>query len=390
MRKTLIFLFITLSISAWAQGLSDSAQISVLTVSPGDELYSKFGHSAIRVKDLQNNIDWVFNYGTFDFHTPHFYIKFIRGRLNYMLSVQSFRSFMYIYNKEERWVDEQVLNLTKQQKQRIFNFLMWNARRENRYYLYDFLFDNCATRVRDVVFDQMRDSIVFQNKQLNLTFRQAFNAYMKGNPWILFGENLLVGSVADKPMTAWEAMYLPDYLEQYFDSVRVVRNGNTIPIVKIKKRILDYHREIPRTPIYNPLVIFSLLALLVLFVSYKDLRTGRRRRGLDFTLFFILGLAGVVIAFLWFFSDHNAAKQNWNILWTMPLNFIYAFFLWKKSIPSWLKTFTKGLFAYYILVSVILAAGWLGLRIIPQQFDLAILPLLVMVLSRLYVLIKNT
>ncbi len=386
----LMLFVIALFFTSNAQRLSTKARISVLTVSPGDELYSKFGHSAIRVYDPVRHIDWVFNYGTFDFNTPHFYFKFIKGRLNYMLSVQTFQGFQWSYAQENRWVDEQVLDLSQWQKQKVYDFLVWNAQPANRYYLYDFFFDNCATRVRDVFFDRLKDSLVFDNERLNLTFRQAFNRYMEGNPWVLFGENLIVGSIADRKLDAWHAMFLPDYLEYYFDRIKIKTDAGLKPIVKAKSRIIKANRKMSHFPWYSPWVIFSVLALLLLYVEIVELKRGKRIRWIDFILFFVLGLAGVVIVLLWGFTDHLAAKNNFNVIWAFPLHLIYAFYLLKRRLPAWVKVYSK-IFLY--LMSIVLGIYIIGFLfnfwIIPQRVDYGVIPLLVIVISRLYVIIRN-
>jgi hypothetical protein len=152
---SILFLVTTYQAIAQKQQLSDQAVISLITADPGEELYSLFGHSAIRVKDTVNNQDLVFNYGTFNFNTPNFYMKFTRGKLLYMLSIQQFDRFKRSYEYEKRDLKEQILNLTQDQKQAIFQFLLWNYQPENRYYKYDFFFDNCATRIRDVFIDEL-------------------------------------------------------------------------------------------------------------------------------------------------------------------------------------------------------------------------------------------
>ena len=143
------FAFFSLQFAS-ARDLSDSSRVTLLTVAPGDELYSAFGHTGIRVTDYKNNFDVVFNYGTFDFNQPGFYTNFIKGKMRYMISTDRFDNFMDAYIYEKRSVTEQELNLTTSDKQKIFAFLYNNALPENREYYYDFFWDNCATRPRDV------------------------------------------------------------------------------------------------------------------------------------------------------------------------------------------------------------------------------------------------
>ncbi len=386
----IISIFLALTLRCQAQKLSPQAQISILTVSPGDEIYTKFGHSAIRVFDPNLHIDWVYNYGTFDFNTPHFYLNFIKGRLNYMLSVQTFRGFQWVYSGENRWVDEQILNLTQQQKQRVFNFLRWNSMPANKYYLYEFFFDNCATRVRDVFFNTLKDTLIFENKQLKITYRQAFNAYMKSDPWLLFGENFIVGSIADKKLTAWDAMFLPDYLEKYFDQIKIKTGSGVENVVLKKVRLIDAKRPQPKFPWYSPFIIFSLLALILFYVGYQEIKKNKRQVWIDFILFFILGLAGVVLLGLWFFTDHIEGKNNFNLLWAFPLHLIFAFFVLKRQVKPFVAAYSQFFFWFTILLFVIYSFGFItNLWIIPQRVDYGVLPLLIIIASRFYIVYKT-
>ena len=160
-KNYLLFLFILLNLPAFAQyiSLSEKAEISILTIGPGDNLYDKFGHSAFRVYDPENDIDYAFNYGVYDFDTPNFYTKFAQGKLLYKLAVSESEPFLNSYKAQDRWVEEQVLNLSYSEKQGVFNFLQENAKPENKYYKYDFLYDNCATRIRDVLVSVLGDKL---------------------------------------------------------------------------------------------------------------------------------------------------------------------------------------------------------------------------------------
>src|SRR5690606_22569898 len=154
MKKTkflFFLLFMPLLVLGQSVKLSPRAEISIITCGPGEELYSSFGHSAFRVKDPALKLDFAYNYGTFDFNKPNFYIKFAQGKLLYELSVSYFEDFVYNYKIEGRWVKEQVLNLSQDEKNQLFNFLNINAQPENKEYLYDFFFDNCSTKIRDVL-----------------------------------------------------------------------------------------------------------------------------------------------------------------------------------------------------------------------------------------------
>ena len=209
-------LFACLLMPVAGKGQTDSCDItiSLLTATPGEELYSTFGHSALRVRDPNAQTDWVFNYGTFDFNEPGFYTKFIRGKLMYYLSVEEFPSFMYGYELEGRGITEQILHFTCQQKEKVMELLRQNTLPQNRYYKYDFLFDNCTTRLRDLI--ASADSSVHFPPVLQQprTFRNLIHFYLDENhkPWSKLGIDILLGARTDAVMTPWEVMFLPDFL----------------------------------------------------------------------------------------------------------------------------------------------------------------------------------
>ena len=202
-------------------------KISLLTCDPGDELYSTFGHSAIRVVALESGQDLVFNYGTFDFNTPFFYIKFIRRTLDYQLSLTTTDNFLREYNYFKRNVREQELNLSPEQSQAIVAFLQNNYRPENRKYRYDFFFDNCATRITD-----MLESVLGQSLKWNYptesdekTFRNLIDEYVYPLPWSDLGIDLALGAVIDREATEAEKAFLPDYLEEGLQLSEMDRKG---------------------------------------------------------------------------------------------------------------------------------------------------------------------
>ena len=178
--------------------LSEGSKISLLTCSSGEELYSVFGHSAIRVNDPDNKIDLVYNYGTFDFSTSYFYFKFAHGNLNYMLASGQFRYFLPGYVMENRSVKEQILNLSQKERQKLFDAIIVNSQPENRNYRYDFFYDNCATRIRDIVLKSIEGQYVIDKESThNMTMRQLYGQYLNKSLWTQFGIHLLLGMKAD-------------------------------------------------------------------------------------------------------------------------------------------------------------------------------------------------
>ena len=213
--KKIIFLFIIsslISIKGIGLTLSPETEVSILTCAPGNELYSLFGHTAIRINDPRHQIDRVYNYGTFDFSTPHFYLKYARGLLPYQLTVQKFSHFIYNYQLEERTVYAQTIRLDSLEKQRIFDLLEENLLPQNRYYLYNFLFDNCTTRSRDILLKSLPDSVAWNMPDVNKNFWNLLDEYLQASPWVQWGIHTILGQRGNRTATTFQYMFLPDYL----------------------------------------------------------------------------------------------------------------------------------------------------------------------------------
>ena len=229
MRLLFLTLFSLCSLTSQAITLSGTARISLMTVAPGAELYSTFGHSALRVFDPERGLDKIYNYGTFDFDQPNFYLNFVRGRLLYSLATESFRSFEYGNRLEQRQMKEQVLALRPDQKQRLFDLLEENATPANRDYLYDFFYDNCATRIRDVLQKATSDSLQWERNQLpeGTTLRDLLGFYLTEHPWTQYGINLVLGKPTDRLADTYSSMFLPDYLHDAVSGARFL-NGQSL------------------------------------------------------------------------------------------------------------------------------------------------------------------
>lgn len=366
-------LFVT-TLTATAQPAdSCSIRISLLTCTPGKELYSTFGHSALRVVDKTNNSDIIFNYGTFDFNDPDFYWKFTRGKLLYFVSIDNFNDFVAEYQYEGRGITEQTLDLSCQEKQKLVAALYENAKEENKYYKYDFVRDNCTTRLRDIVAKYSKDSLVSKNIRpySGVTFRKLLHEYLnKGNQhWSKFGIDILLGSPLDKKITNDEAMFLPDYLMKAFDS----SNIGTKKLVLEKTTILNSAIRSNKSPLFTPLVVFCLLFLIIAILSFVHSKKIRSfLRVFDFTLFFLYGLLGLFLLFMWFGTDHATCRYNFNLLWAFPGHIIIAFFIGQKK--KWIKYY----FLCTSIVLLLLAIFGEG----PQEMDNAFFPLIVLLLLR--------
>lgn len=321
-RIYMMALGLAMSLTVQAQQLSETAQISLLTCSPGEELYARYGHTAIRVLDEANDMDIVFNYGIFDFNTDHFYWKFVRGETWYELGASPYRYFMYEYDRDNRPVYEQVLDLTAAQKELLWQRLVDNYRPENRKYLYNFVFDNCATRPYHMIAQVLGDTLSSSYEGYSgQTYRAFIRHYTGSHSWENAGINLLFGPEADKPMSSEERLFLPEELMWFLSEARVadkplVLNGKTAPF------------EISATPWYATWELgLVLYFLLVAAVSYWDRRRHKRSRWLDITMVCLYSILLLLVAFLTFFSCHPLVGFGWRLL-ILPLTHLCARFIY--------------------------------------------------------------
>ena len=354
-------------------------RISLLTCSPGQELYSSFGHTAIRVTDSAAGTDLVFNYGTFDDSDPDFYLKFTKGLMRYALSVYPYSAFLEEYSYQKRSVIEQHLALTCTAKQALQKALHINAQEENRFYNYYFHTDNCTTRARDMILANA-GSPLGMNKILPAkapTFRNLIHSYLdaSGQHWSKLGIDILLGANLDKTCSDMEAMFLPDYLMKGMDSTIIPDSKK--PFVETKQTVLAASplSSEART-LMTPLMVFSALLVLILILSLNSKPAIKNiLQAFDSLFFLLLGLLGVLLTTLWIIRIDTVCRNNWNLLWALPTHLPMAFFLWTKK--NWVKKY----FRWVAILTLLLAICWFFL---PQQLNTAILPILGVILVRAY------
>lgn len=359
-------------------------QVSLLTCDPGDELYSAFGHSALRIWNPETNQNWIYNYGTFDFNTPFFYVKFTQRTLDYMLSVTTYERFLMEYNYFQRNVREQVLDLSPEQVAKLIQHLEINYEPENRYYRYDFFYDNCSTRIRDMM-EQVLGQQLDWNEDLvaeQKTFRNMIDEYVYPLPWADFGIDLALGSVIDVKASEREKQFLPDYMEAAFDRAVIIGDGPSRKLVKEKLYVLNFPPRESKMDIFNPYAVWWLFALLVVVLTFLGFRKKRIYKGFDIVFFAVLGLLGLLIVALWFFTFHSQTKLNWNVVWALPTNLVLAFALLGKQAKPWVK---KYLLAAMVLTNVALLVWIFGI----QSFHPSIVPVLLVILLRTNFLYYN-
>lgn len=340
-----------------AFNLSNRAEVSIITCAPGNEMYSVYGHSAIRVFDPAYNYDVAFNYGIFDFSSPNFLYRFCAGQTDYLLGAYRFESFLEEYKKNKRSVYEQKLIISEDEKQKIVDFLLWNAKPENRVYRYNFFFDNCATRIRDVVANNIEGGIVYAEKADNKTLRTLIKDYHGRLKWLDFGIDFLISSKADRLATLEEEMFLPDYVMKQFAAVKRKSNGERIA-GDVQVLYQAPESKAVGSWFTSPAMVIGLLLLLVLVFTAKQFRKQKLNTALDVVLFGINGLGGLLVLWFTIYSEHPAMKANYNLLWLVPLSLLFAV-VW--PVKKWRK-FT----CYYFPIF----SGWMILFVLFSLFSI--------------------
>ena len=366
-----------------AQHLNPSnIRISLLTAAPGEELYSAWGHNGVRVKIDSLDYDVVYNYGTFDFNQPNFYSNFARGLMLYRLSRTSYDNFIAEYMYENRCVREQVFALDSAQTISVALFLENNYLPENRNYRYHFLLDNCATRIRDLML-QTFDGIELPQSESAPTYRDLIHLYLKDHPWGRFGIDIALGLPTDQKTDAFEQMFLPDYMFHTF--ARMLYHGQ--PIVQETKDIFVPAQPaiLPPGPI-TPTVVCVIVSVLALVLSFKYKGFGLRckvfAKIFDFALFFSVGLVGLLVTFLWFFTDHTTTQNNLNIIWALPTHLVMAFFLFSKRRSN----FTRYYFLAIAILAMLLLVSW---GFLPQRLNPSLIPLVIAIELRAFSIFRR-
>lgn len=367
----LVFMLFGNHLKAQRAELSPYASMSLLTASPGQELYSVFGHSALRVYDPLTGVDEVYNYGTFDFETPYFYYRFIEGRLLYMLSVTTYNRFLQEYHYEGRAMYEQFLNLSLQQKQEIYNFLQHNRLPANRYYAYDFFYDNCSTRIRDIIEEFVAPdwgTDPFPTHQRS--FRDMLKPYLESMPWNRLGIDIALGMPSDRIATPWHYMFLPEEMFMAFAQARL-QDGS--PLVEDMQVVLEARFELAPAGGMIPSLFFWGVLLMGLASFFRRSWS----MWFDRLFFSIMGLVGVLVFFLWFISEHHATNNNMNILWALPTHLYFVF----KARGYETSGITRLYFRIVFFIQLILLVAWYW---IPQDFHPAFFPIILLMAVKAY------
>ena len=360
----------------------DSIRISLLTCASGGEIYSLFGHTAIRYENFTRGIDAVFNYGMFNFNAPNFIFRFALGETDYQLGVTDYQRFAAEYDYFGRDVWQQTLNLNPKEKERLVSLLEENYQPQNRVYRYNFFYDNCATRPRDQIEKAIDGTLQYADNMTDFntgtSFRDLLHQYSKGHLWSRFGIDLCVGAEADKPINRRMMMFIPFYVQNFFNTAQIVdKIGQARPLVLADEKVVVTGKTDAdhQSGGISPMQASLLLFIFVTAATIYGIRRQKTLWGLDFVLFLAAGLAGCVLAFLVLFSQHPAVGTNYLLFVFHPLHLL--------CLPCLLNKVRKRKISRYMLANFIVLTLFICLWvIIPQKIDLAVLPLALCLLIR--------
>ena len=353
-----IFLIILSFVFSFSLKADDEIKFSVVTIGPYEsELYSAFGHSGIRYVDKKNNIDHFYNYGIFDFNQPNFYLNFLNGKLLYMVAKYDYRTAEKNYINEDRYIKEQVLDLNESEKILLYNILEQNIRPENRTYLYNYVYDNCATKIRDVLHNVYGESLSFTSEPEKKSFRQLMDLYLEKNKWGDLGIDICLGPEIDYDVSFNEEMFLPDYLFKGIENA--VRDGDKN--IVSKTNIINLQKEDFQSYSLSPHYIFLIFFIISIYLSFRQVKYGIKYFIFDSIYLMVSGIIGCLLLYLWFFTDH-LSSYNFNIVWAMPFNIIISILILVNPNSSLVKWY---MFLYSVLLfSLLILWNW-----IPQNLN---------------------
>ncbi len=361
--------------------LTSDAKVSIITFGTYQgELWSAFGHSGIRIYDPNQNLDVIYDYGRFSFNQANFYWNFARGMLLYRIGKDDFQRYARIYTGENRWIKEQVLNLTDSEVQAFYEFLENNYEPENREYLYNYVYNNCASILKDVTEEVINDEIEFDlsYKEEGKSVRNLMDDYLMYQPWGDLGIDLGLGSQIDQDAPAEVYMFLPDYIFKGFAGAEIIRDTVSVPLVAETNILYEPHEEEHSNSFVTPFNIFVILFFVVGLVTNRDFKKQRRSHWLDVVLFTIVGIVGWWMVFLWFGTEH-LSKNNWNLIWAFPLHIPFIYFLKNEKFQPRLTR----LYRFLAIVHMLTLVFW---ALIPQDLHFSLIPLiLTLVLRSFYI-----
>ncbi len=370
--------------AAAAEAQPDSVVVSLLTCTPGSEIYELYGHTALRVHEVSRQSDWVFNYGTFSFSQPHFLWRFVLGNTDYELGVVPYNFFYDEYVREGRGIEEQVLNLTSSEAHQLIRSLSNNLQPENATYRYNFFYDNCTTRALQQIEQAVDGKVVWPQAESGKTLRHIVHEFSACSPWNKFGQDLLLGSEADEEADLSKQQFAPLYAQRFADKASIQSpTGERRPLVKATHTLLPAQAVAQKTFPVSPMVAFGILFAFTVLICIVEWRRETYYWAYDVALLALQGLAGCIIAFLFFFSHHPAVGSNWLVALFNPLPLV--FFPWyMKACANGKRSMTA--YVEVGLIAITLAAGICGLQALPLEVYI----LMVVLIARMGMHLKMT
>ena len=381
MKRLIYACLIALSVMVGRAAPIDSVRISLLTCEPGSEIYALFGHSAIRYENPEENQDWVFNYGMFNFREPNFVMRFVKGETDYQLGVIPYAYFEAEYAMRGSSVYQQVLNLSNSEKVALIRLLEENYLPANRIYRYNYFYDNCTTRARDKIEESIQGKVVYPENEEVVSYRDILHEFTEGSEWSEFGIDLCLGSEADEPIDERKQMFAPFYMLEAARGAMIHRADTIVPLIREEFKIVEAELEDePAFPL-SPMTCALLLLVVTIALTVWGVRKGRPCLMWNALLFALQGLGGCIVAFLFFFSVHPTVGSNWMLMLFNPIPLLYLPVMVYKSIKGKKDP-------YHWLNAVCLTSFILLMPFIPQEFNATVLPLalnlLVVSLGHLY------
>ena len=368
-----LFFMLIPSIRIFSQPSNDTI-VYLLTCGPGTETYSIYGHSALRIVIPEKHTDTVYNWGVFDFNTSNFAWKFAKGRLDYMLLAEPLKGFLQGYIFEQRFVYSQKINIDKVEMRKLVSLINENLKPENIKYRYDFFYDGCSTRIRDIIEKSVGEKLKYSPGELDKipTFRDMVGKYQNPYPWLKFGVDLIMGSTTDKKALTRDRMFLPIELKNELSESFILRSGAMVPLLQNREVLVDFAARPPKQKfLVAPPFIFTLVIALILILAAM-IKSRQIMRYMDIIIYFVFSILAVLMIFFNFFTDHQQMRWNLNIIWLNPFILVCLITL----ILNRAGTF------WFRVVFYISAAFLLLQFVLPQDFNIAFSLMAIILLIR--------
>jgi hypothetical protein len=376
MKKIFIFcllIFLANSRGIFSQSSNDTLTY-LLTCGPGTETYSIYGHSALRIVIPGKHTDKVYNWGVFDYETPNFAWKFAKGRLDYMLDTEIFNGFLKGYYFEKRYVYSQKINIDSKATSKLLELINENLKPENIKYRYDFFYDDCTTRIRDLLERSIGNKLIYPPPESGKlpTFRDLVGKYQNPYPWLKFGVDLIMGSTADKQASFRDRMFLPIDMKDELSKSVIQRSEKRIPLLQNPEVLLDFEAPLIKERfLTSPPCVFTAIIIIILIMAAL-IKSRKIIRIIDIIIYSVFSVLSILMIFFNFFTDHAQMKWNLNIIWLNPLIIVCLVMLMlNKTGTLWFR------------IVFFISAGFLVLQfILPQEFNIAFSLLTIILLIR--------